>query len=138
MSAEKEETERRMNERLEKIREQFEQLVASQPPPAQPVATMSPTIYNSRDKLMESLRPAFEAGLDKFYERQVRPTVESLQRVVIETSDRHQEEAIRVLWGKIQPAMNMVAGVSRWLDSQELGLTAPVEVDDTYAGGFQI
>jgi hypothetical protein len=125
-----------MDERLEKIREQFEQLVASQPPAAQPA--MSPTIYNSRDKLMESLRPAFEVGLDEFYERQVRPTIESLQRVVVETSDRHQEEAIKVLWGKIQPAMNMVAGVSRWLDSQELGLTAPIEAEHTYAGGLQI
>ena len=123
MAAEKEKTERRMDGRLEKIREQFEQLVASQGPAAQP--PVSPTICNSRDKLMESLRPAFEAVLDKFYDQEVRPTMESLQRAVIQASDRHQQEAIKVLWGKIQPAMNMVAGVSRWLDSQELELTAP-------------
>ncbi|KAF8559587.1 hypothetical protein OG21DRAFT_464982 [Imleria badia] len=123
MAAEKAKTERRMDDRLEKIQEQFEQLVASQGPAAQP--TISPTIYDSREKLMEILRPAFEAVLNKFYEQEVRPTVESLQRVVLQASDRHQEEAIKVLWGKIQPAMNMVAGVSRWLDSQELGLTAP-------------
>ena len=137
MTAEKEETERRMDERLEKIRKQFEQLVAAQPPGPAAQPAMSPTIYSSPDKLMESLRPAFEAGLDKFYEQEVRPTVESLQRAVIETSDRHQEEAIKVLWGKIQPAMNMVAGVSRWLDSQELKLTAPVEADHAYAGALR-
>lgn len=90
---------------------------------------MSPTTYNSQNKLMESIQPAFEAILDKFYEREVKPTIASLQQVVIEASDRHQEEVIKVLWGRIQPAMNMVAGVSRWLDSQELELTAPVEDD---------
>lgn len=130
MAAEKEETERRVDKRLEKMREQYEQLVASQPcgPAAQP--GMPPSSYDSQDKLMESLRPAFEAILDKFYEREIRPTIASLQQVVTEASDRHQEEAIKVLWGRIQPAMNMVAGVSRWLDSQELGLTAPILEDD--------
>lgn len=123
MVTEKEETERRIDQRLEKIREQFEQLVASQPtsPAAQPAV--------SRDKLMESVRPAFEAALEKFYKQEVQPTIASLQRVVIQASDLHQEDAIRVLWGKIQPAMNMVADVSRWLDSQELRLTAPIEAD---------
>ncbi|KAF8447953.1 hypothetical protein L210DRAFT_2828121 [Boletus edulis BED1] len=131
MAAEKEKTERRIDERLEKIQEQFELLVASQPtgPGARPA--MSPTVDNSRDKLMESLRPAFETVLDKFYEQEVQPTIKSLQQVVLQASNRHQEEAMQVLWGKIQPAMNMVAGVSRWLDSQELALTAPVEADHT-------
>lgn len=120
-----------MDERLEKIRKQYELLVASQfsGPAAQP--GMPPSPYSSQDKLMESLRPAIEATLDKFYEREIRPTIASLQQVVTEASDRHQEEAIKVLWGRIQPAMNMVAGVSRWLDSQELGLTAPVLEDDS-------
>lgn len=130
MATEKEETERKIDKELQNIREQFEQLVAFQPPDPAVQAAMSPIAYDLQDKMMESLRPVFETVLDKFYEQEVRPTIESLQQVVIEASNRHQEEAIKVLWGKIQPAMNMVAGVSQWLDSQELGLTAPVEEDD--------
>lgn len=65
--------------------------------------------------------------MNKFYEREVRPTMESMQRNVVDASDRLQAEAIQVLWGRIKPAMNMVAEVSRWLDSQELEHTAPVE-----------
>lgn len=118
-----------MDKQLQNIRELFQQLAACQTlGPVAQTAT-SPAATNLQDRLMESLRPVFDAVLDKFYEREVKPTIESLQEVVIEASDRHQEEAIKVLWGKIQPAMNMVAGVSQWLDSQELGLTAPVEED---------
>lgn len=78
---------------------------------------------------MESLRPELETVLDKFYKQEVRPTIDGLQRVAIEASNRHQEESFKVLWGKIQPAMNMVSGVCRWLDSQDLERTAPVPAE---------
>lgn len=128
-TAAEKETEQKVVKRLVKIQEQYEQLVASQLPGPAAQRPMLPTTHDLRDKLMESLQPTFEALLEKFYEQQVQPTIISVQQDVIEASDHHQEEAIKVLWGKIQPAMNMVAGVSRWLDSQELSLTAPVEDD---------
>lgn len=130
MTAEKEESERKTDKKLQNIREQFGQVVTCQPPGPATQTTTLPVAYELPDNMMERLRPSFEAVLDKFYEQEVRPTIESLQQVVTEASNRHQEEAIKVLWGKIQPAMNMVAGVSQWLDSQELELTAPVVGDD--------
>ncbi|KAF9227914.1 hypothetical protein BS17DRAFT_411526 [Gyrodon lividus] len=121
-----EETRQRSDERLKKIQEQFEQRTAPEPHHLATELPSAPT-YSSQGMFMQSLRPAFEALLDKFYEREVRPTIQALGEAVIEASDRHQQEAIGVLWGKMQPAMNMVEGVSRWLDSQELGLTAPLD-----------
>ncbi|KAF8844953.1 hypothetical protein BDN67DRAFT_620500 [Paxillus ammoniavirescens] len=118
-----EETKRRSDEQLKKIQEQFEQLTASEPSRLATESFPSVSTYTPQDMSMRSLRPAFEALLEKFYEREVRPTVQALGEAAIEASDRHQQEIMSDLWGKMQPAMNMVEGVSRWLDSQELGLT---------------
>jgi hypothetical protein len=123
-----EETKRRSDEQLKKIQEQFEQLTASEPPRLATESFPSVSTHTSQDMSMQSLRPAFEALLEKFYEREVRPTVQALGEAAIEASDRHQQETMSVLWGKMQPAMNMVEGVSRWLDSQELGLTDGLDV----------
>ncbi|KAG9318492.1 hypothetical protein JVU11DRAFT_583 [Chiua virens] len=126
MVAERESAERKIDGELEHLRNKFTELVASQPP-AEPAAC------NTAEKLLETLLPTFEAVLDKFYEQEVVPTIKRTQRTAIDESNHYQEEAINVLWGKIHPAMNMVTGVSRWLDSQELRLTAPVEGEGTGA-----
>ena len=126
MAAEKEEAEQSMDKKLQNIQEQFQQLIASQSPAP---AAQAPTTQDLQARLMENLQPLLEAVLTKFYEVQVRPAVEAVQQFAVKESDRHQEAAIRVLWGRMKPAMGMVEGVSRWLDSHELGLTAPAEED---------
>ncbi|KIJ69384.1 hypothetical protein HYDPIDRAFT_24226 [Hydnomerulius pinastri MD-312] len=115
------EIERRTEEGLSQFREQFEKLTTSAPPAS------DTSIKNTQEEFIESLRPGFEALLEKFYESNVLPTLDAIGKNVLETADRNQQETVGVLWGKMQPAMNMVDGVSRWLDSQELALTAPTD-----------
>ena len=79
----------------------------------------------SAEKTLEGLRPALDTIVLKFYEQEVAPTIKAMGEAMVETSNKKQTELFRTMWRKMEPAMNMVEGVSRWLDSQELSRTAP-------------
>lgn len=81
----------------------------------------------SAEETVEELRPALDAIVRKFYEQEVAPTIKAMGDAMVEASNRKQTELFRVMWQTMEPAMNMVEGVSRWLDSQELSRTAPRE-----------
>ncbi|KAL4074420.1 hypothetical protein V8B97DRAFT_1868667 [Scleroderma yunnanense] len=78
-------------------------------------------------RLVEELRPAIDALVQKFYDKEVAPSIKAMGDTLVETSNHKQTELFRVMWQTMEPAMNMVEGVSRWLDSQELSRTAPHE-----------
>jgi len=81
----------------------------------------------SAEETVEELRPALDAMVRKFYEQEIGPTIKAMGDTMVEASNRKQTELFRVMWQTMEPAMNMVEGVSRWLDSQELSRTAPRE-----------
>ncbi|KAG1715695.1 hypothetical protein ID866_1458 [Astraeus odoratus] len=82
---------------------------------------------DSSQKLIKELERTIEEVVQKMWEVEVAPTVKTMGDVVVETSNQRLEDLFRAMWQTLGPTMDMVEGVSRWLDSQELSLTAPRE-----------
>ncbi|KAH7889685.1 hypothetical protein F5I97DRAFT_1846280 [Phlebopus sp. FC_14] len=107
------------DEELKRLRGQFEQLATS--------GLVPPSVPNcdSNEAIMQRLQPALGSMMEKFYETEVRPTLHSISSAVLNSANQNHQETLAVMWEKMQPAMNVVDGMSRWLDSQELAMTAP-------------